>query len=59
MSIDRAKIEELAEGQDPADILEGIDPDWTDHFLCAEDAIDFYKQWGYDSYAQAVMEGAN
>ena len=39
-----------------AELLEQIDPDWTDHFLCAEHALSWYDQFANDLVEDALTE---
>lgn len=48
--------EDCAEELDPVDILEGLDPDWRDHFIDPSDAVAHYKQFAPVEYERAVRE---
>ena len=39
-----------------ADLLEQIDPDWTDHFPDAEIGLNFYSKYDSDTVTNAVQE---
>lgn len=43
-------------------LIEGIDPDWTDHFFSPEQALEFYNDPDHDranQFCSAVASGGN
>jgi hypothetical protein len=38
------------------DVLEWVDPDWREHFIDADQACDFYREYASDEWAKAIEE---
>lgn len=50
----RPECDHLMPGED--EILEWVDPDWSDHFLCVSDAAAHYRKWAPQDWAEAIEE---